>query len=108
MSRAQISENPLLSSLPGHGPSEVSLTGAGWCSEELLSVVEPYLQFDFDQQYLIYIVNISGANDSESYVTALQTETDILGNGEFHLIRDPDDDLPRVSNKDELMVTSSG
>ena len=98
LSGVQISENPLLSSLPGHGPSEVSLTGAGWCSEKLLSVVDPYLQLDFDQQYAIYFVNISGANDSESYVTALQTETDILGNGEFHLIRPPANNLSGVSN----------
>ena len=96
-SEAEITSN--LDSLPGHGPSEASLTSAGWCSETLLSTVAPYLQFNFNEVYAVYSGIISGVNDTNvsSYITSLQVEADFLGTGNYYLITNPAQTTPGVS-----------
>ncbi len=96
-SEAEITSN--LDSLPGHGPSEASLTSAGWCSETLLSTVTPYLQFDFSDVYAVSDGIISGVNDTNvsSYITSLQVEADFLGTGNYYLITNSMQISPGVS-----------
>ena len=96
-SEAEITSN--LDSLPGHGPSEASLTSAGWCSETLLSAVAPYLQFNFNEVYAVFTGIISGVNDMNvsSYITSLQVEADFLGTGKYYLITNSMQISPGVS-----------
>ncbi len=96
-SEVEITSN--LNSLPGHGPSEASLTNAGWCSETLLSTVTPYLQFNFSDVYAVSTGRISGVNDMNvsSYITSLQVEADFLGTGKYYLITNSMQTTPGVS-----------
>ncbi len=96
-SKAEITSN--LNSLPGHGPSEANLTNAGWCSETLLSTVDPYLQFDFSDVYEVTSGIISGVNDTNvsSYISTLHVEADFLGTGKYYLITDRTQTQPGVS-----------
>lgn len=93
-----------LDSLPGHGPMELgNLTREGWCSVELMSVEDPYVQFNFTNDvYAVYVVRISGVNTTNvtSYVTSLQVAADLSGTGVYHLILDPATNMPRVSDID--------
>ncbi len=89
-----------LPSLPGHGPMEASnLTAPGWCTAELMSVEDPYIQFDFTEVYAVYDAIIRGVNTTNvtSYVTSLQVSADPVGNGEYYLIVNPETNIPRVS-----------
>ncbi len=96
-SEAEITSN--LDSLPGHGPSESSLTNAGWCSETLLSTDDPYLQFNFNEVYAVSDGIISGVNDTNvsSYIISLQVEADFLGTGKYYLITNSMQISPGVS-----------
>ncbi len=96
-SEAEITSN--LNSLPGHGPSEAGLTNGGWCSETLLSTVDPYLEFNFSDVYAVYSGIISGVNDTNvsSYITSLQVEADFLDTGKYYLITGSRQTTPGVS-----------
>ncbi len=95
-----------LDSLAGHGPMEVNLTLAGWCSVELTSVQDPYIQFEFTDVYIVHTAKVRGVNTTNvtSYVTSLQVSADPLGTGVYHLVVDPATNVPRVSNSHSIDI----
>lgn len=86
-----ITDNPDLSSLSGHGPTEVNLSQSGWCFEvSELRAVSPYLQFDFTETHVLYTFVIAGVSSSNSnsygYVVEFQVEVDVSGTGDYQPI----------------------